>query len=188
MIIHRENSQALYPHIDFTGMSFDEIQAARLAAITPPFNQPDERTLLAWLKRRGPDAWHRSAATWNWDQDLKVMEWVIRNPRCDAGTAVTLFARGEPGYYAQFATMAELEAGAGYMMETVRFLIEICERWAAGQYSSWRFRPEALPQVAPGSLPWPVPETLARAEAQGEPLDLTGWNEGFPPELLAAPR
>lgn len=112
------------------------------------------------------------------------MQWVIRQPRCDAGTAVTLFARGEPGYYDQFASMEELKARADYMMETVNFLIEICERWEAGQYASWRFRPDQLPHIDADTMPWPVPRTLAQAEARGERLDLTGWNEGYPPQLL----
>ena len=147
--------------------------------------EPDDgqAELLAWLKKAGPADWHRCACTWNWDQPFDALEWIVRQPDCDAGTAVTLFARGEPSYYAQFASLAEVEAKAGYMMETVRFLITICERWGAGLYPAWRFRPDQLPELDPGSLPWPVPETLARAEAKGEPLDLSGWTEGFPAEL-----
>ncbi|TFI56369.1 DUF4274 domain-containing protein [Sphingomonas parva] len=143
-----------------------------------------EEELLAWLQQRGPDDWHRSACSWNWDQDFAPLLWIIRQPECDAGTAITLFARGEPSYYAQFETMAALEAGAGYMMDTVRFLIEICERWAAGQYQHYGFRPDALPHLTPNSLPWPVPDSLAQAEAHGEELDFSGWTEGYPPEFF----
>lgn len=143
----------------------------------------EQAELLAWLRKAGPADWHRCACTWNWDQPFDVLNWIIRRPNCDAGTAITLFARGEPSYYGQFKSLAEIEAKAGYMMETVRFLIEICERWRAGQYKIWRFLPDQLPDLDPGSLPWPVPATLARAEAKGRALDLGGWTEGFPPAL-----
>ena len=157
--------------------------AGRAGAVADGPLDPAQAELLAWLEKAGPDDWHRCACTWNWDQPFDVIRWIVRQPGCDAGTAVTLFARGEPGYYAQFESLAEVEAEAGSMMETVRFLIEICERWRAGLYPVWRFRPDALPGLDPGSLPWPVPATLARAEAKGEALDLSGWTEGFPPEL-----
>ncbi len=143
----------------------------------------EQARLLAWMKRAGPADWHRCACTWNWDQPFDVIRWIIRQRSCDAGTAVTLFARGEPGYYSKYATMAELEAKSGSSMEVVRFLKEICERWQAGQYSTWRFRPDELPNLDE-KLPWPVPATLAHAEAKGVPLDLGGWNEGFPPAFV----
>jgi hypothetical protein len=155
----------------------------RSAAIAAEPLEPEQAELLAWLKKAGPADWHRCACTWNWDQPFDVPSWIVRQPRCDAGTAVTLFARGEPSYYGQFKSLAEIEAKAGTMMETVRFLIEICERWQAGLYPAWRYRPDQLPELDPASLPWPVPATLARAEAKGEALDLGGWSEGFPAEL-----
>jgi hypothetical protein len=156
--------------------------SGRAAAVEPEGEESEEAKLLAWLKTRGPADWHRCACSWNWDQPFEVLNWIIRQPNCDAGTAITLFARGEPSYYAQFKTLAEIEAKAGWAMETVRFLIEICERWQAGQYSSWRFRPDQLPELDPDSLPWPVPATLARAEARGKMLNFGAWSEGFPPE------
>ena len=161
---------------------------ARAAAAPAPAepDDPEQAALLAWLKKAGPADWHRCACTWTWDQPFDVPRWIIRQPGCDAGTAVTLFARGEPSYYAQFGSMAEVEAKAGFMIDTVRFLVEICERWAAGLYPAWRFRPDELPDLDPATMPWPVPETLARAQAKGEPLDLGDWNEGFPPELYGA--
>jgi hypothetical protein len=142
----------------------------------------EQARLLAWLRKAGPADWHRCACTWNWDQPFDAIRWIIRQRHCDAGTAVTLFARGEPGYYSKYASLAEIEAKAGWAMETVHFLAEICERWQAGQYSAWRFRPDQLPNLTE-TLPWPVPATLARAGDKGVALDFTGWNEGFPPGL-----
>lgn len=142
----------------------------------------EQARLLAWLKKAGPADWHRCACTWNWDQPFDAIRWIIRQKQCDAGTAVTLFARGEPSYYSKFASLPEIEAKASWAMETVHFLKEICERWQAGQYSAWRFRPDQVPNLAE-TLPWPVPANLAHAEAKGVALDLTGWSEGFPPRL-----
>jgi hypothetical protein len=38
-------------------------------------------------------------------------------------------------------------------MDRIRFMIEICERWAAGQYKEYRFRPEDVPSLSPESHP-----------------------------------
>lgn len=156
-------------------------QAGEVSEPEPDWDGAD---LLAWLKARGPDDWHRCACTWNWDQPYDVIRWIIRQPDCDAGTAVTLFARGQPGSWSQYKSVAEIEAKEGWAMENVRFLIEICERWEKGQYKAWRFRPDELPGVDPKDVPWPVPASLAGAKAQGMALDFEEWNEGFPPVRL----
>lgn len=179
----RNKLRTLY-HIDTTGMTSAEVIAKHHEVMTPRGDEPTAEDILEWLKQQGPAEWHRSAATWNWDNPMDAMSWVLSQPDCDAGTAIMLFALGEPSYYSKFSSMDELEAKAGYMMETVRFMIDICERWEAGQYKTYRFKPTWTTCIEPGSLPWAVPESLGMAEARGEELDLTGWGEGMPPEMI----
>jgi Domain of unknown function (DUF4274) len=180
----RDMYQRNYPRIDFRGMGFAEMKAAISAFHSEAPEPPGDEEQIAWLASAGPDDWHRSALTWNWDDGLVPMRWVIAQPGCDAGTAVHLFAMGEPRYWSRYETVAAIEEDAPWGMEHVRFLTEICERWAAGQYRQYRFRPLDLPFVEPGELPWPVPESLGRAEMKGEALDVEGWHGGWPPHLV----
>jgi hypothetical protein len=181
----RELKQRWHPQVNFAGTrTIEEMDEAILRHQRRLPDGPTDDELIGWLRLAGADDWHRSALTWNWDNDFGPIAWIIAQPECDAGTAISLFALGEPGYYTQFDSMAAIEAGAPYMMETVRFLMDICERWAAGQYRSYRFRPERVPDIHPGSMPWAVPESLARAPMRGEALDTDNWVEGYPLKLL----
>ncbi len=94
--ILRRNSQALYPQIDFGGMSFDEIIAARGAALRPEPDDPTIDDLMAWLKNCGPDEWYRVAVTFNWDAGLELLRWIVSQSDCDKGTAVAVFHRASP--------------------------------------------------------------------------------------------
>jgi hypothetical protein len=179
----RRRWQKSSPHIDLSGLSLEEMWDALARDGAPPdYGDPDTDDLLEWLKERGPDDWHRSACTWNWDFDMGPMEWVLEQRECDAGTAITLFGRGEPSTYSQYASLDELMAKAPHQIHTARFLKGICERWANGHYRSYRFKPDAVWPLEPNCLPWPLPATLAHPGVQGELLDFSEWSEGFPPE------
>ena len=129
------------------------------------------RELVGWLERSGPDEWHRTALTFNWDAGLKVLEWIVSQPDCDRGTAIAV------------------EAIPGWASETVGLLRLICERWAAGAYQNYRFSPIFADHVQSfaidGSrIPWTVPADLAQPEIKGERLDTSGYCEGYSPALI----
>ena len=154
---------------------------------SPPRDVSDEE-LIEWLATRGPREWHICAADWNWDKGLGPLVWILRQPGCDRGTAICIFARGEPGIFEKYESLEALRAKEGYYPEQAEMLIELCERWAAGRYADYRFDPEDdVRGVFPERMPWPVPEDLARAKARGERLDHSGWEEGVPKELFQAP-
>ncbi|MET1111583.1 MAG: DUF4274 domain-containing protein [Allosphingosinicella sp.] len=177
----REANQRNYPKIDFRGMSNQEMDEAIRS-----HSQSIEDSLIEWLGRAGPMEWHCAALTWNWDDGLEPLRWIIAQPNCDAGTVIHLFAIAEPAYWSRYESVDAIEADSPYMMDSVRFMIEICERWAAGQYKEYQFRPEYLPGVSPDSHPWPVPESLANAKMRGEAVDTRGWDQGYPEEVLRA--
>jgi hypothetical protein len=181
----RRKWQKAYPHIDLEGLPLGEMWDALAPEGGPPgYGEPDTGDLLEWLKDRGPEDWHRSACTWNWDNGMSAMDWVLDQPECDAGTAITLFAHGEPAWFGKFESLAQLAEQEPHHLPLALFLKSICDRWAAGRYRHYRFLPAASIHVPPDGLPWPVPPTLAEPPVQGEHLDLTGWGEGFPPEAF----
>jgi hypothetical protein len=159
-------------------MTIQEMDAAIEA-----YYQSLEDSLIEWLGRGGPADFHRCALTWNWDDGLEVLRWIIAQPNCDAGTAIHLLAAADAFEFRNFESVAAIEAADFYDMDLVHFMIEICERWAAGQYQEYRFRPWDVPMLNPDTHPWPVPESLARAEMQGEVLDTDEWDSGYPAEL-----
>jgi hypothetical protein len=170
----------------------DEARAldARLAAMPPsaPARDVSDEELIEWLAGKGPREWHICAADWNWDKGLGPLPWILRQPGCDRGTAICIFARGEPGIFEKYESIEELRAKEGYYPMQAEMLIELCERWAAGQYSSYRFDPEdVVLGVHPERMPWPVPEDLVRAQRRGEAPDHLGWEEGVPAELIYGP-
>ena len=148
------------------------------------YHQAREKSLIEWLGRAGPAAMHCSALTWNWDDDIEPLRWIIAQPDCDAGTAIHILSAADPFDFRQYESVAAIEADNPLGVDRLPFMIEICERWAAGQYKQYRFRPLDVPSLDPDSHPWPVPESLARAQMQGEMLDTSEWNEGYPDELL----
>ncbi|HEX9946039.1 MAG TPA: DUF4274 domain-containing protein [Allosphingosinicella sp.] len=185
----RYESAEYWPEV---ARQIDERRAweARMAAMpqSPPPRTVSDEELIAWLGTKGPREWHVCAADWNWDKGLGPLVWILRQPGCDRGTAICIFARGEAGIFEKYESVEALRAKEGYYREQAEMLIELCERWAAGRYSEYRFDPEDdVRGVFPERMPWPVPEDLARAKARGERLDHRGWEEGVPGELIYGP-
>lgn len=175
----REKNERDFPKIDFRGMTIQEMDEA-----IESYYQARDDSLMEWLGRAGPVEWHCSALTWNWDDGLGPLPWIIAQPNCDAGTAIHLLAAADAFYFRKHESVEAIEADNLHEMDRIRFMIEICERWAAGQYKEYRLRPEDVPSLDPDSHPWPVPESLARAEMRGEVLDTREWDSGYPAELL----
>ena len=57
---------------------------------------PLETIVIEWLARKGPREWHGVAAHWNWDQGVEPLLWVLEQPDCDKGTALSVFWACDP--------------------------------------------------------------------------------------------
>src|SRR5262245_26699988 len=56
-----------------------------------------------------PDELHLFAENWNWDGGIAPLLQLVRNPHCDAGTALTIFWRGCPeDFYSSYRTPKDL--------------------------------------------------------------------------------
>jgi hypothetical protein len=50
---------------------------------------------------------HLYADGFNWDTGVEELRRVIRHPLCDRGTAILIYWRGAPGWYARYADRSE---------------------------------------------------------------------------------
>src|SRR5271155_3928056 len=85
---------------------------------------------LAWLQESGPDEWHRWAVDWNWDHGTELFWWIIAQPNCDRGTALSIYYTAQPDYFSRYASIEDARAGifdAGD--DVVGLMQEICQMW-----------------------------------------------------------
>jgi hypothetical protein len=59
-------------------------------------------------KLQSPLEFHAVASNWNWDTDSKHLNWIIHNPVCDKGTALSLYWRAGPKALYQYRTRNEV--------------------------------------------------------------------------------
>lgn len=88
--------------------------------------------LMTWLAQATPDDWHQVAWGWNWDSGHETLQWIIRQPTCDCGTALLVYWKGGPRYYAQYTTRAEVPE---YEIAGYDLVIDIERAYLAGAYT-----------------------------------------------------
>ena len=55
--------------------------------------------LFLFMRIVGPNFWHWLAMRWDWGGKLYVIDWIVKQRRCDAGTALLIFYAGEGAYF-----------------------------------------------------------------------------------------
>jgi len=80
---------------------------------------------------------HLYADGFNWDTGVEELRRVTRHPLCDRGTALLIYWRGGPGWYAQYSDRAEIrnaDEADGYDLshEIERLIIQ-------GRFATYRF-------------------------------------------------
>ncbi|HEY0628145.1 MAG TPA: DUF4274 domain-containing protein [Sphingomicrobium sp.] len=151
----------------------------------------------AWLRDQTPRTWHQVALTWNWDDGTEVLDWILDQPACDAGTALALYLSSEADWYAdQFESMEQMNAEGHWGLADAQFAARICERWAAGHFQTYNYHPgnphlldrtrywHEVPNAISSKALWEVPASLLAAPFRGEPVDLDAFHEGRPIEWL----
>ena len=148
--------------------------------------------LKAWLPLQTPETWHKVALTWNWDNGIEVLDWILDQSTCDRGTAIAVYRLGQPDYFAeQYLSLEAMRAEDNFQLADAEFLARICERWANGAFGEYRYSPgenwdpeddsgEGLSAGISGKAPWPVPVLMVAAVIEGEVVDLSGFAEGMP--------
>ena len=76
------------------------------------------------------------ASIYNWDDGVKVLQWIIDSDKCDKGTAIRIFWMAEPDYYFD------------YNSETIdKYEKEVCfcctkfleEKYNGDSWAAWKF-------------------------------------------------
>ncbi|HEX4183054.1 MAG TPA: DUF4274 domain-containing protein [Caulobacteraceae bacterium] len=151
---------------------------------------------LAWLQENGPDEWHRWATSWNWDHGTELFEWIVAQPNCDKGTALSIYYGAQPEFYTRYASIEEAQADA-LDQEAIALMMRICEMWRQDAYPTYAYLPSegVVEELARGeevllaiaaAAPWDVPDGLATAGIRGEPNSFERAIDGVPVEMLRA--
>ena len=94
-------------------------------------------SLTEWLHEKGPVFYHMVASRWNWDSGTAILDWIISQDDCDAGTAQAVFWLAEPFFYTE--SDRSPDGTFGVNDEAYRLILKIARRWEQGFYSSWSF-------------------------------------------------
>ena len=79
---------------------------------------------LEHLEQGTPDDWHVIASNWNWDDELDVLYWIVRQRECDKATALTIFWMGEPTGYDYETEQEEMGASPYSVAPMLRYISE----------------------------------------------------------------
>src|SRR6185436_9638612 len=79
---------------------------------------------------------HLYADGFNWDCGGGTLRGVIRHPLCDRGTALLIYWRGAPGFFARYADRSEI---LPFQADNYDLLREIEEKMIAGHFLTHRF-------------------------------------------------
>lgn len=82
---------------------------------------------------------HQFAWSYNWDDGPEIPLWIIRHPHCDRATALLIYWRASPHWYAQYASREDVDDpdyGPHWDLLTYDLIREIEERYVSGSYTS----------------------------------------------------
>jgi hypothetical protein len=84
----------------------------------------DEKQLfeakIAWLTAADPDDWHRVVQDFDWGEPLYLIDWIVRQDRCDVATALDVFWKGQPACWIEEGeTSGEEPDGFSYLNKKI---------------------------------------------------------------------
>ncbi len=91
--------------------------------------------LPAYLTQATPDEWHQVAWKWNWDSGVEALQWIIRQPTCDRGTALLVYWTGGPRCLAQYTERTEVRDSE---LELYDLAYILTPRECTAQEGAWR--------------------------------------------------
>jgi hypothetical protein len=144
--------------------------------------------LSTYLAQATPVDWHQVAWNWNWDSGVEPLRWIIRQDRCDRGTALLIYWYGGPRYLAQYVQRGEVP---GYAVEHYDLVMEIEAAYLAGRYTSTQiaFDPrndlghDWTAEYADQPYRRPIPEQVYTATWGSTLVRRDDFDEGYPPDV-----
>lgn len=92
----------------------------------------DAETLAFCRNNTNAEELHAFASTYNWDKGTWALEELLRNPACEAATALLIYWRAAPEYYRQFANRDAVTEG---QREDFDFVMTIENRYVSGEFA-----------------------------------------------------
>lgn len=100
---------------------------------------PWDETIFDWLEQQDPDECFLVASTWNWDEWLGPLFWIVEQSDCDRATAKVVLglngAFGWLGLYPSFDEFYRNEQHAEVYKENWDLHETIVTRWRSGLYN-----------------------------------------------------
>jgi hypothetical protein len=91
----------------------------------------EAETLAFCRENTDAEELHYFVSWWNWDKGTWALEEVLRNPSCEAATALSLYWRARPEYYLQFS---DRDAVPSFQVEDFDFIMALEKRYLAGEF------------------------------------------------------
>lgn len=91
----------------------------------------DAETLAFCRNTTDAEELHAFARTYNWDKGSWALEELLKNPACEAATALFIYWHAAPEYYRQFA---DRDAVPEFQRADFDFIMAIESRYVAGQF------------------------------------------------------
>lgn len=152
--------------------------------MTPVTDADYNHALIEFLKKSPPETWHQVAWSWNWDNGLAPLEWLIRQPECDQGTALLIYwYAGGPSWSKDSKDCDE------YQRDVFELVKEIERNYVSGFYQNGNLafdpRYDCNGRDWTKEHPEPAPEIFYQP-SPGEKVGRKPFEDGYPPEVLAA--
>lgn len=117
----RERSLAQQRVVQDTHSVCNRLDADRLRVIAENAENGNQQVLAGCCS---PLELHAFASNWNCDRGVEVLMEIVRNPNCDAGTALWLYWENDPYFYCQYASASDAKGNEERLMCDVMRTIE----------------------------------------------------------------
>lgn len=95
--------------------------------------------LFDFLKQAGPELWHSVAESWNWGNGTWLLDWIIRQKRCQAATAQLIFWTSVPEGFLPLSGYDEWNMKVKVYEAEFKLAKLIVENWNSGFYERQHF-------------------------------------------------
>lgn len=99
-------------------------------------DEMDEETVAFCRDCTDPEELHAFVRAWNWDKGVWAIAEIIRNPTCEAATALMAYWTAGPEWYLSCADRDSVTELGGEYLEVFDLIMEIEARYVAGDFAT----------------------------------------------------
>ena len=157
------------------------------------FIELSEKLIISYLEKNGSKAYHQIAMIWNFDNEQKVIDWIIDNKNTDKATALMIYWKMEIGYSKQFKNREDvIKKDQKWYLDDFDLIENIEEKLLSDYYKTqnFAFNPyldqygyDLVKTAKDYELARPIPEEVM-VILEGEKIDAIDGYDGIPQELI----